>query len=340
MSESTAGTPAAQDAPAPKPSETLGQAVTNGEFTYSTSTFTPATATLDELRNRMLLDQESDDAKLRYVPGEPLDPDPIAWKQNYPYDKKMRLAEYEATKRLLQIELLKLQHHVKDPAPRSSSSSRAATRPARAVRSSASWSTSTLAARASSRSRSRPSARSPSGTSSATSSTCPAGEIVLFDRSWYNRAGVERVMGFCSDDEYLEFMRQAPEFERHLSRSGVHLFKLWFSVSRREQQRRFREREVHPLKQWKLSPIDKASLDKWDDYTRAKEAMFFHTDTSDAPWMVIKSDCKKRARLNALRYLLHRLDYEKKDAEQIGAVDPLIVGLAAVIFERGEHTKT
>ncbi len=153
-----------------------------------------------------------------------------------------------------------------------------------------------------------------------------AGEIVLFDRSWYNRAGVERVMGFCTDAEYQEFMRQAPEFERMLVRQGIHLFKFWFSVSRREQRRRFREREVHPLKQWKLSPIDLASLDKWDEYTRAKEAMFFHTDTADAPWIVIKSDCKKRARLNAMRYLLHQLPYTTKDTDQIGAVDPLLVG--------------
>jgi polyphosphate kinase 2 len=164
-----------------------------------------------------------------------------------------------------------------------------------------------------------------------------AGEIVLFDRSWYNRAGVERVMGFCTDPEYEEFMRQAPEFERMLVRQGIHLFKFWFSVSRREQRRRFKERQVHPLKQWKLSPIDKASLDKWDEYTRAKEAMFFHTDTADAPWIVIKSDCKKRARLNAMRYLLHRLPYGNKDADLIGRVDPLLVGRAQVIFERGEH---
>ena len=156
------------------------------------------------------------------------------------------------------------------------------------------------------------------------------GEIVLFDRSWYNRAGVERVMGFCTDAEYDEFMRQAPEFERHLVRSGVHLFKFWFSVSRAEQRRRFKEREAHPLKQWKLSPIDMASLNKWDDYTRAKEAMFLHTDTSDAPWTVIKSDCKKRARLNALRYLLHRMPYTKRDGAAIGAVDSLIVGRAAL----------
>jgi polyphosphate kinase 2 len=167
-----------------------------------------------------------------------------------------------------------------------------------------------------------------------------AGEIVLFDRSWYNRAGVERVMSFCTEAEYQEFMRQAPEFERMLVRQGIHLFKFWFSVSGREQRRRFKEREVHPLKQWKLSPIDKASLDKWDDYTRAKEAMFFHTDTTDAPWIVIKSDCKKRARLAAMRYLLHRLSYTGKNPETIGALDPLILGRAQVVFERGEHVVT
>ena len=163
------------------------------------------------------------------------------------------------------------------------------------------------------------------------------GEIVLFDRSWYNRAGVERVMGFCSDAEYQEFMRQTPEFERHLARSGVHLIKFWFSVSRKEQRRRFKERENHPLKQWKLSPVDLASLDKWEDYTRAKEAMFFETDTADSPWTVIKSDCKKRARLNAMRYVLHKLPYNNKDITQIGKLDPLIVGRAHVVYERGEN---
>ena len=163
------------------------------------------------------------------------------------------------------------------------------------------------------------------------------GEIVMFDRSWYNRAGVERVMGFCSDAEYAEFMRQAPEFERHLVRSGVHVIKFWFSVSQKEQRRRFKEREAHPLKQWKLSPIDTASLDKWDDYTRAKEAMFCDTDTADAPWTVIKSDCKKRARLNAMRYVLHKLPYAAKDLARIGKLDPLIVGRAHVVYERGEQ---
>ena len=163
------------------------------------------------------------------------------------------------------------------------------------------------------------------------------GEIVLFDRSWYNRAGVERVMGFCDDTEYDEFMRQTPEFERNLTRSGIHLIKFWFSVSRQEQRRRFKERRIHPLKQWKLSPIDLASLDKWDEYTAAKEAMFYHTDTAEAPWTVIKSDCKKRARLNALRYVLHKLPYSNKDVNNIGSVDPLLVGRAHVVYEHGER---
>ena len=167
-----------------------------------------------------------------------------------------------------------------------------------------------------------------------------AGEMVLCDRSWYNRAGVERVMNFCTPAEYEEFLRQAPEFERNLVRSGIHLIKFWFSVSREEQRRRFKERQVHPLKQWKLSPIDLASLDKWDDYTRAKEAMFFHTDTADSPWTVVKSDDKKRARLNVMRYVLHSLPYTGKDVERIGPIDDLLVGRANFIHERGEHDLT
>jgi polyphosphate kinase len=155
-----------------------------------------------------------------------------------------------------------------------------------------------------------------------------AGEIVLFDRSWYNRAGVEHVMGFCTPEEYADFMQQAPEFERQLIRSGIHLIKFWFSVSRAEQHRRFKERKVHPLKQWKLSPVDLASLDKWDDYTQAKEAMFSQTDTADAPWTVVRSDCKKRARLNAMRFVLHKLAYASRNAEAVGVVDPLLVSRA------------
>ena len=163
-----------------------------------------------------------------------------------------------------------------------------------------------------------------------------AGEIVLFDRSWYNRAGVEQVMGFCTDEQYQEFLRQAPEFERMLVHNDTFLIKFWFSVSQKEQRRRFNERHAHPLKQWKLSPVDVASLDKWDEYTKAKESMFYHTDTADAPWTVIKSDCKKRARLNAIRYILHHLPYAKKDLSRIGELDPLLVGRAHIVHEVGE----
>ncbi len=164
-----------------------------------------------------------------------------------------------------------------------------------------------------------------------------AGEIVLLDRSWYNRAGVERVMNFCTPKEYLEFMRQAADLERMLVRSGISLYKLWFSVSREEQFRRFQKRRVDPLKQWKLSPIDLASLDKWDDYTEAKEAMFFYTDTADSPWTVVKSDDKKRARINAMRFILDQLDYPNKNEDIILTPDPLIVGSAKDVFEKDEY---
>jgi polyphosphate kinase 2 len=159
-----------------------------------------------------------------------------------------------------------------------------------------------------------------------------AGEIVMFDRSWYNRAGVERVMGFCTPTEYLEFMRQCPEFERMITRSGIRLFKFWFSVSREEQRKRFEARETDALKQWKLSPIDRASLDKWDAYTEAKEAMFFYTDTADAPWTIIKSDDKRRARLNSLQYFLTSLPYPAKDHALVAGPDPLIVGSSAQVI--------
>ncbi|CAI8945299.1 MULTISPECIES: polyphosphate kinase 2 [Pseudomonas] len=166
-----------------------------------------------------------------------------------------------------------------------------------------------------------------------------AGEMVFFDRSWYNRAGVERVMDFCSPLQYLEFMRQAPELERMLCNSGILLFKYWFSVNREEQLRRFISRRDDPLKHWKLSPIDIKSLDKWDEYTAAKEAMFFHTDTADAPWTVIKSDDKKRARINCIRHFLHSLDYPGKDLSVAHQPDPLLVDRAARVLEeedRGE----
>ena len=163
-----------------------------------------------------------------------------------------------------------------------------------------------------------------------------AGEIVLFDRSWYNRAGVERVMGFCTGAEYLEFMRQCPELERMLVNSGIRLFKYWFSVSQDEQARRFGSRQNDPLKQWKISPVDLASLDKWDGYTEAKEAMFFYTDTADAPWTVIKSDDKKRARVACLLHFLSNVPYPDKNPEVVTRPDPLILGPATRVVGRDE----
>jgi len=162
------------------------------------------------------------------------------------------------------------------------------------------------------------------------------GEIVLFDRSWYNRTGVEKVMGFCSDQEYLEFLRQAPELERMLTNSGILLFKFWFSVSRVEQFRRFKSRQTDPLKQWKLSPIDMASLSLWDKYSEAKDAMMFHTNTKDAPWTVIRSDDKKRGRINCMRHFLHNIDYVGKDHDVVFAPDPLIARLPKNISEKDE----
>ena len=257
---------------------------------------------------------------------------------NYPYETKMDTKEYERLKQKLQIELLKMQSWVKDTGQRivilfegRDAAGKGGTikrmmehlnpRGARVV-----------------------ALEKPSDEEMGQwyfqryiDHLPSKGEIVLFDRSWYNRAGVERVMNFCKAEDYLEFMRQAPELERMLVRSGIRLFKLWFSVSRNEQFRRFQQRQEDPLKQWKLSPIDLASLDKWEAYTEAKEAMFFYTDTADAPWTVIKSDCKKRARINAMRHILNSLDYPNKNPEVAVAPDKLIVGSAANIYEKGEH---
>ena len=257
---------------------------------------------------------------------------------NYPYDHKMDRDEYEALKMDLQIELLKMQNWVKETGQRivilfegRDAAGKGGTikrmmehmnpRGARVV-----------------------ALEKPSDEEMGqwyfqryVKHLPSKGEIVLFDRSWYNRAGVERVMNFCKAGDYLEFMRQAPELERMLVRSGIVLFKLWFSVSRNEQFRRFQQRRKDPLKQWKLSPIDLASLDKWKDYTEAKEAMFFYTDTADAPWTVIKSDCKKRARINAMRHVLNSLNYPNKNRDIATPPDSLIVGSAKYIYEKGEN---
>ncbi len=164
-----------------------------------------------------------------------------------------------------------------------------------------------------------------------------SGEMVFYDRSWYNRASVERVMGFCEPNEYLEFMRETPELERMFVRSGLRLYKYWFSVTQDEQKRRFLSRETDPLKRWKLSPIDKVSLDRWDDYTEAKEAMFSYTETADAPWTVIKSNDKKRARINCMRHFLSTLDYPDKDPEIALPPDSEIGGPAAKVIHRDDH---
>ncbi len=163
------------------------------------------------------------------------------------------------------------------------------------------------------------------------------GEILFLDRSWYNRAGVERVMGFCDSAEYLEFMRQCPEFERMLVNSGINLFKYYFSVTKKEQKRRFAARMEDPLKQWKLSPVDKASVGLWHEYTRAKEAMFFYTDTASCPWTIIKSDDKKRARLNCMQHFLSQLNYPDKDLDVVKGADPLIVGAPSQVIRKDVH---
>lgn len=279
-------------------------------------------------------DPDADDPALVGPDGRPID----TWREDYPYVTKLRRGDYESAKRSLQIELLKFQAWVKSTGQRvvilfegRDAAGKGGTikrftehlnpRGARVValekpteRESTQWYFQRYVAH-----------------------LPAAGEIVMFDRSWYNRAGVERVMGFCTPREYLEFMHQAPEFERMLVREGIHLVKFWFSVSRAEQRRRFAVRQIDPVRQWKLSPVDLASLDKWDAYTEAKELMFFHTDTADAPWTVVKSNDKKRARIGALRYVLHRFEYDDKDGRVVGRPDKKIVGPASRLFESGER---
>ena len=263
----------------------------------------------------------------------------IKWNEDgrYPYRKKMKLLDYEQKKHGLQIELLKAQSWVKDTKQRvvvlfegRDAAGKGGTikrfmehlnpRGARVV----------ALAKPNARERNqwyfqRYIEHLPS-----------KGEMVFFDRSWYNRAGVEKVMGFCTDHEHLEFLRQAPELERMLVNSGIIFKKYWFSVSREEQFRRFKSRHADPLKQWKPSPVDMASLERWPDYTRAKEIMFFHTDTKDAPWTVIRSDDKKRGRINCMRNFLASLDYPNKDESVIGEPDDMIAGSVDQIHERDE----
>ena len=254
--------------------------------------------------------------------------------KNYPYKKRMARAKYEIRKQELQIELLKVQNWVKDTGQRILCIFEG--RDAAGKGGTIKRFTEHLNPRGS-----RVVAlEKPTDEELGQwyfqrySQQLPTrGEIVFFDRSWYNRAGVERVMGFCSPAEYMEFMRQVPEFERMLVRSGIHIFKFWFSVSREEQMRRFHARQNDPLKHWKLSPIDLKSLDLWDEYSEAKEAMFFNTHTADCPWTVVRSDDKKRARLNCMRHFLSSLDYPEADKEVLLRPDPRIVGPADTFYE-------
>ena len=270
-------------------------------------------------------DSDDDDPVLLNRDGEHID----TWRERYPYDHRMPREEYEHLKRRLQIELLKLQQHGRrtgarhvivfegrDAAGKGGTIKRFMEhlnpRSARVV------------------ALDKPTEREQTlwYFQRYINHFPAAGEMVLFDRSWYNRAGVEKVMGFCTPEQHTEFLQQAPPFERMLVNDGISLTKFWFSVSPAEQRTRFAVRVVDPVRQWKFSPTDMESLNKWDDYTAAKEEMFATTDTDAAPWIVVKSNDKKRARINAMRYVLARFDYDDKDSDVVGEPDPLIVGRA------------
>lgn len=282
----------------------------------------------EKIRSKDLLD---DDAPTTLAPDD-------SWKQGYPYDEKMTRRAYERQKRRLQVELLKLQAWQRDTGQRivlifegPDAAGKGGTikrftehlnpRTARIValeipseREKTQWYFQRYAAH-----------------------LPAAGEMVFMDRSWYNRAGVERVIGYCTPEEYLEFTRSAPVFEKMLVDSGIHLFKFWFSVGEAEQRRRFLERKTDPVKRWKLSPTDLTSIDKWEAYTEAKEAMFFYTDTVHAPWTVVKSNDKKRARIEAMKWVLNAYDYPGKETKVIGRSDTLIIGSPDRVYEKGER---
>jgi polyphosphate kinase len=276
-------------------------------------------------------DNDDDDPVLIRPDGRAVD----TWRQDYPYGERMSRHEYELTKRLLQIELVKLQNWMKETGEKLVIVNEG--RDAAGKGGTIKRFMEHLNPRgASVVALEKPSEREQSQWYFQRYITHlpAAGEMVFFDRSWYNRAGVERVMGFSTHEEYLEFMRQAPDLERMMVRSGIHLVKFWFSVSRNEQLTRFIIRQVDPVRQWKLSPMDIQSLDKWDDYTEAKEAMFHYTDTEIAPWTVVKSNDKKRARLEAMRHVLALFDYPNKDAELVASPDNKIIGPPALLSER------
>ena len=276
---------------------------------------------------------EVDDPVLIGPDGTPVD----TWLEGYPYDERITRREYELTKRLLQIELLKVQSWVKETGQRIVMvfEGRDAAGKGGTIK--------RFMEHLNPRGATVVALTKPTDEEKGQwyfqryiKHLPTTGEIVLFDRSWYNRAGVERVMGFCTDEEYEEFMRQAPEFERMLVRDGIILFKFWFSVSRKEQLTRFTIRRIDPVRQWKLSPMDLASLDRWDDYSRAKAAMIENTDTEWAPWTVVRSNDKKRGRVEAMRWVLANLDYPGKDPAVVGTPDPFIVGPPEVVYETEE----
>ena len=276
-------------------------------------------------------DNDDDDPVLIRPDGRVVD----TWRQDYPYDERMPRHEYDLTKRLLQIELVKLPNWMKDTGEKLIivNEGRDAAGKGGTIK--------RFMEHLNPRGAVVVALEKPSERESTQwyfqryiTHLPAAGEMVFFDRSWYNRAGVERVMGFCSHEEYLEFMRQAPDLERMIVRSDIHLVKFWFSVSQNEQLTRFIIRQVDPVRQWKLSPMDIESLDKWDDYTEAKEAMFHYTDTPYAPWTVVKSNDKKRARLEAMRHVLALFDYPNKDDELVGSPDNKIIGPPDLLSER------
>ena len=275
-------------------------------------------------------DDEHDDPVLRWPDGRVVD----TWREDYPYPEKMTRDEYEYLKRPLQIELVKLQNWVKSTGQRivlvfegRDAAGKGGTIKRFTEHLNPRGATVVALVKPTKRERSqwyfqRYVPHLPG-----------EGEIVMFDRSWYNRAGVERVMGFTTDKEYWEFMREAPEFERMLVRSGLHLTKFWFSVTPAEQRTRFAIRRIDPVRQWKLSPMDIESLDKWEGYTEAKEAMFHYTDTELSPWTVIRSNDKKRARIEAIKHILLQFDYEGKNNAVIGEPDKNLIGPASAMSE-------
>ena len=275
-------------------------------------------------------DDEHDDPVLRYADGRTVD----TWREDYPYETRMSRHEYEILKRPLQIQLVRFQNWVKSTGQRVILVFEG--RDAAGKGGTIKRFTEHLNPRgATVVALTKPSEREQ--TQWYLQRYVPhlpaAGEIVMFDRSWYNRAGVERVMNFCTQEEYEEFMREAPEFEHMLVRSGLHLTKFWFSVTPGEQRTRFVIRRVDPVRQWKLSPMDIESLDKWEAYTEAKEAMFHYTDTAEAPWTVVKSNDKKRARIEAIKHVLAKFDYDGKEEKVIGDADTAIIGPPSVLSE-------